>query len=45
VRDPAFKLVEIASLLGFSEQSAFQRAFKRWAGMTPGQYRRQGEVE
>jgi len=45
VRDPAFKLVEIASLLGFSEQSAFQRAFKRWAGMTPGHYRRQGEVE
>jgi len=42
VRDPAFRLVEIASLLGFSEQSAFQRAFKRWAGMTPGQYRRQG---
>jgi len=30
---------EIASRLGYSEQSAFQRAFKRWTGMTPGQYR------
>jgi AraC-like DNA-binding protein len=29
----------IADRLGYSEQSAFQRAFKRWTGMTPGQYR------
>ncbi len=40
VRDPTFTLVEIASLLGFSEQSAFQRAFKRRAGITPGRFRR-----
>ncbi|MBC9249600.1 hypothetical protein A9179_04855 [Pseudomonas alcaligenes] len=39
-RDPNLGLVDIAYLLGFSEQSAFQRAFKRWSGMTPGQYRR-----
>jgi AraC-like DNA-binding protein len=30
---------EIAFILGFSEQSAFQRAFKRWTGETPRQYR------
>ena len=28
-------LVDIAFLTGFSEQSAFQRAFKRWIGATP----------
>jgi AraC-like DNA-binding protein len=32
--------VEVAYLLGFSEQSAFNRAFKRWSGRTPSEYRR-----
>lgn len=32
---------EIAFQLGFSNQSAFQKAFKRWAGMPPSQYRQQ----
>ncbi|MGB7361756.1 MAG: AraC family transcriptional regulator [Rhodococcus sp. (in: high G+C Gram-positive bacteria)] len=30
---------EISSRLGFSEPSAFRRAFKRWTGVTPGSYR------
>lgn len=30
---------EIGFLLGYSEQSVFNRAFKRWVGCTPGQYR------
>lgn len=34
-----YSLAEIAFLTGFSEQSAFTRAFKRWAGRTPGAYR------
>lgn len=42
IRDPALNLVDISYLLGFSEQSAFQRAFKRWTGMTPGDYRKIG---
>lgn len=33
-------LIDIAFLLGFSEQSSFQRAFKRWTGETPGKYRK-----
>jgi AraC-like DNA-binding protein len=31
---------EIAYLLGFSTPGAFQRAFKRWSGTTPGEYRK-----
>lgn len=33
------KLLYIAKVLGYSEQSAFQRAFKRHFGVTPGDYR------
>lgn len=39
LRDQTLGLAEVAYLLGFSEQSAFQRAFKRWSGLTPGQWR------
>jgi AraC-like DNA-binding protein len=37
--DETFDLNDLAFLLGFSEQSAFQRAFKRWTGETPGAWR------
>ena len=33
-------LHEVAFLLGFSDAAAFSRAFKRWHGTTPGDYRR-----
>lgn len=38
--DDGHSLAEIAFLTGFSEQSAFTRAFKRWTGTTPASYRR-----
>lgn len=38
--DARLELHEIASLLGYSEQSSFTRAFQQWTGMTPGQWRR-----
>ena len=33
-------LTEIAFLLGFSQTAPFHRAFKRWTGQTPLEYRR-----
>ena len=41
LRDPHLGLHEIALLLGYSEQSAFQRAFKQWRHVTPLQWRQQ----
>jgi AraC-like DNA-binding protein len=38
--DPNLDLNDLAFLLGFSEQSAFQRAFKRWKGESPGAWRK-----
>ncbi|GGH41334.1 transcriptional regulator, AraC family [Cribrihabitans marinus] len=40
LRDERHSLAEIAFLTGFSEQSAFTRAFKRWMGTTPATYRK-----
>jgi AraC-like DNA-binding protein len=34
-----YSLAEVAFMIGFSEQSAFNRAFKRWAGQTPRSFR------
>jgi AraC-like DNA-binding protein len=39
LEDPRVSLAEVAQLLSFSEQSAFTRAFKRWSGGTPGEFR------
>lgn len=33
-------ILDIAFLTGFSEQSAFQRAFKRWTDQTPLDFRK-----
>lgn len=40
VGDGRLALSEVAFVLGFSEPSAFHRAFKRWMGRTPGEWRR-----
>lgn len=39
--DGSLSLADIALLLGFSEHSAFSRAYQRWTGKTPGRARRQ----
>lgn len=40
LRDQDTSMTEIAFLLGFSESSAFSRAFKRWMGVSPSAYRK-----
>ena len=33
-------VMDIALELGFSERSAFHRAFRKWTGASPGEFRR-----
>ncbi len=40
LREEQYSLAEVAFLTGFSEQSSFTRAFKRWLGTTPASYRK-----
>jgi len=39
IEDPRMSLNEIAFALGFSQQSAFTRAFKRWTDQAPSEFR------
>ncbi len=39
IKDPDTRLEELAFLTGFSEYSSFSRAFKRWTGSSPSEYR------
>lgn len=41
ISDERLSFSEISFLLGFSEQSSFSRAFKRWTGKSPTQIRQQ----
>lgn len=44
LRDPNVELAEVALLLGYSEQSAFTRAFRQWTGQAPLQWRKQQQL-
>ena len=39
IEDRAKSITELTFLLGFSGQSAFTRAFRRWTGASPTEYR------
>ncbi|MDO9452546.1 MAG: AraC family transcriptional regulator [Stagnimonas sp.] len=41
LREGGASLSQIAFLLGYTEQSTFQNAFRRWTGVTPGEFRKQ----
>lgn len=36
---PELSVSAVAALMGFTDPSAFHRSFKKWTGLTPGQYR------
>jgi AraC-like DNA-binding protein len=38
--DTTIPIKEIAQMVGFSDSTTFHRAFKRWTGTTPAEYRR-----
>lgn len=40
LRDARYPIFRIAECLGYQESANFCRAFKKWSGMTPNQYRR-----
>ncbi|MFC6671404.1 AraC family transcriptional regulator [Marinobacterium aestuariivivens] len=40
MNSPQLAINDVAALMGFDEPSAFFRSFKKWTGMTPGEYRR-----
>jgi len=40
LNDPGMDMESIAAALGFSETANFYPAFKRWSGMSPGEFRK-----
>ncbi|WP_453822699.1 helix-turn-helix transcriptional regulator [Tepidimonas fonticaldi] len=39
LREGRMSVCEVTFRLGFSDQSSFTRAFKRWTGLAPGEFR------
>ncbi|MBW1996657.1 MAG: helix-turn-helix transcriptional regulator [Deltaproteobacteria bacterium] len=42
LRRRELSVAEISYFLGFSEPRSFSRTFKRWTGITPGEFRKPG---
>lgn len=40
LRQPDLTISDVAYLLGFAEPSTFHRAFRKWTGLTPGEFRK-----
>ncbi len=41
LREEPLSLAKVASAVGYDSEAAFNKAFKRWRGKTPGQFRRE----
>jgi len=44
IEDPRRSVTDITFSLGFSQPSAFTRAFKRWTGLNPSEYRTKSPI-
>jgi len=40
LKDGAYTQAQIAFMTGFADQSNFARAFRRWTGVSPGQFQK-----
>ena len=40
LQDSQYSQAQVAFMVGFSDQSNFARAFKRWTGMSPGEFQK-----
>ena len=45
LKTPGISIAEVALLLGYSEQSAFTRAFGRWTGQSPRQFQKASQTD
>jgi AraC-like DNA-binding protein len=45
LQDTQVPLAQIAAALGYSEASAFTRAFRRWSGQTPTAWRSHSDTD
>ncbi len=43
LNDPAVRIIDIAYELGYTDPANFTRAFRKWTGLSPAQYRRERE--
>jgi AraC-like DNA-binding protein len=41
LKQPRVKLIDVATELGYTDSANFTRAFKRWAGVSPREFRQQ----
>lgn len=39
LKNPAYKIIEVSEMVGFTDSRYFSSTFKKWSGMTPNEYK------